>query len=299
MTKLLDIVREDFKAAKKSFEEKEFDSANVLANRLMGNVLYGTPKHLILIGFVLKELAIDALRFGAEGEPADKLKSARIECISALESAIEEDINLKDVWESYYEYEKEARAVYLTKAEKEAYKEAADFTNAALKHLLEAYLLPEDSLTKDSLMVVKGVLHEATRLARTHWIERKDFLVVGLLSALDRLFDFAVTEASTSREGLDRAALKQRIAPIQASIRQTLEGWETASYDDLLPRISDAVCDLTLDWRRCFVRFLELPRASVAREDRRIPLPDEAKKKLGKTLAEALEKDLHPPKKKK
>jgi hypothetical protein len=288
MANLYEVTRADFTAAKAAFDSGDFQQMNVYSNRLMSNVLFGEDNLYVLPGFFMKNIAIEFIRVGGDSTIGRELRPKAQAFISKLKDAFKEQIDLTAIWESYFEYDKATRKLHMTEVERKAYKENAAFTDEALDYLLREFLFDGNSLFLENNLVLKGILIEADRLVRNHGVGSKHSVMVCLLIALDRFYEYARMECTSPREGLNRQALEQILTPFIDGLKRFHEEKSQAPFE----AATELLCKIILDWRRCFIRYMELGKPSMA-EEGKIKLPIEARKKIGETIAQALQKDLN------
>jgi hypothetical protein len=281
MSELYEIVRQDFAAAALACNEGEYSLMNVYSNRLMGNCVFGDRKEFGLIGYFLKEIAIDFLKLGTSSESQNALKPIASALISKLNAALKPELDLASAWDGYFAYVDSSRKLFVTDVEKKTYRDDKAFTASAVSTLARQFLRDE-ALFQESGQLLKGILSECERLIRNHGAEDRDIVFSCLVTALDRLTDYLKLGSPINQD-----AFKSAITPYL--IRLT--DWTAANEGAPFSIASDILSDVLLEWRRSFVRYTEIGRVT-ATEERKIELPLEAKKRLGDTIAEALKKDL-------
>jgi len=288
MTNVYEVTRADFTAAKAAFDSGDFQQMNIYSNRLMGNVLFGGPKLYVLPGFFMKNLALEFIRIGGESTIGQSLRPKADVFVSKLKDAFKEDIDLAAVWKSYFDYNEGSRKLHMSEVERIMYKDNIAFTGEAIDHLLKEFLFDGSSLFLEGNLLLKGILIEADRLVRNHGVDETHAIMLCLLIALDRFYDYARTACTSPREGLNSEVLKGVLAPFVDRIR----GFHEVKSEPPFSAATEILCDIVLEWRRYFIRYMELGKPSVA-EESKVKLPIEARKKIGETIAQALQKDLN------
>jgi len=288
MADIYEICRQDFTAARLAFEERDFRLLNILGNRSMSNVLFGNGKDdniLALPGFFLKDVALDFLTLKDETRIADLYRTAR-DSIERIDEAFKRELDLAEFWSTFSKYSNDARGAGRTVAEGKAYKDNLAFTSQAFSILMST-VVDKDLVFQQHSMVIKGFLYEADRIIRCHGADDTDFLTTLLMRCADWLNDYYRQAFSSGQGVIDLERVKGKLLPLLESIKQ----WRDEKEKSPFKNASTILCNAIVEWRRCFVLYLERSRVS-AEAERRIELPVEAKKRIGETIADALQKDL-------
>jgi hypothetical protein len=285
MAEIFDICRQDFTAAKLAFEERDFRLLNILGNRLMSNVLFGSQdeKLLALPGFFIKDVALDFLK---DDTKLDELHRIAKVSIGQVDEAFKRDFDLARFWSVFLKYWNDVRKTNLTATERKAYKDNAAFTVQAMSFLSNE-LFKDDFVFQENSLIIKGVLQELDRIVRCHGADDSDIILGLLLRVIDWINDY-YRQAFSSAQGVVNVELvKSQLSPLLEAVKE----WRATK--EILPFTngSTILCDAILEWRRCFIRYLERGRLSPEAE-RRIELPLDTKKRIGDTIAEALQRDV-------
>lgn len=287
-----EITREDFAAACEVFNSKNFELMNVFSNRLMSNAVFGEPDDHIyaVIGFFLKDLALDFAKVGKESSISEEMQPFANLFLEGLDDAFKEQFDLKAAWEGYQKYVDSTRRLRMTDAEKASYKDNPEYTNRILGFLVNKILKSEEAIFHENSQAFKGIAGEAERLLKAHGILSKDLVLVSLISAMDRLYDYARFSCVSGSGQINLDLFKERIGPFVQEIAQFYEN-SNLSAEASYKAGSKILIKLIQEWRLYFVKFTELLRVGGS-EERRIEIPMEAKKKIGETISQALRKDL-------
>jgi hypothetical protein len=289
VNEVYDVIRQDFAVVQATCGQGDYLQMNIYSNRMVANSAFGGHNHYGIIGFFLKNLAIDFLKLAQNSESQNALKPFANAFIAKLSDALRPEIDMAQVWEGYFAYTESARKLFLTPAERQVYKDKKSFTAAAFSILSEE-LLNGGRLFDERGQVTKGFLNESERIIRNHGAEERELVFNVLIVALDRLLDYVKYECSSTGP----ECIKSTLLPMTKRITEWTKGTERLPYDFA----SEILAAILFEWRLFFVRYFELGRA-VTPDERKIELPPEAKKRLGNTIAEALRKDLSPSKERK
>jgi hypothetical protein len=287
MAELFDISRQDLAAAKAAFEERDFRLMNILANRLMSNVLFGSEgeKIFALPGFFLKDMALDFINLRDETGLNDLHKIAKTS-IAQVEEALKRDLDLASFWSAYLKYWNDTRKVNMTAAERKNYKDNAAFTSRAVSFLSKE-LFEGDSVFLENSLVIKGFLQEMDRISRCHGADDREMVLCLMVKAIDWVNDYYRLACLSAQGVVNSECIKTKLSPFLERIKRWRDEQEEAPYKNA----SDILCDSILEWRRYYIVYLERGRLSPEAE-RRIELPLDTKKRIGDTIAEALQKDI-------
>lgn len=287
MDEIYKVLREDFAAVKGAFDEGDFAQMNICSNRIMANALFGDQSAYALPGFFLKELATELLKGSVSPGLDKKIRPFAKKFISEIEEAFTPDVDFQRLWGCYSSYIQKTRKLSISAVEKKSYTDNPTFTHQALSRLVQEVFSGE-VLFHERGVILKSIIIEADRLIRNHSIQDRDLVLICLFQALDRLndyFRFACT--STGGGTVYSECMKSYLTPFM----ERFKNWYDNPEDSPYPSGSDLLCEIILEWRRMFIRYQELGQATE-KQGQRIELPPEAKKRIGDTIAEALQKDL-------
>jgi hypothetical protein len=279
---IYDVIRQDFAAATTAFNESDFSQVNLYANRLMANVLFGTTKEYGLVGFFLKNLAIEFLKTEEDSELRKNLRPLGTSFISKMNEALKPDLDLQRIWEAYFVFAEASRKLSMTPVEQRVYRDNKAFTEQAFSFLTRE-LYTHGAVFHEHGLVSKAVIVEAERIIRVHGGEEKHLVLFSLFQALDRLIDYIRIACSSSGP----ETFKSTVSPWLDRINAWCQAGENLPY----LQATDILSDIVWEWRRLFMGYMEMGRVSTS-EERKIELPLEAKKRLSNTIAQALQKDL-------
>ena len=286
MTEVYEATRQDFAAARAAFDDSDFQQMNICSNRLMANVLFGDEKLYAVPGFFMKNLAIEFVRGGVDSTLARDLRPIAEAFIAKIDKAFQPEVDLHLIWDAYFEYTENTRKLHMTPGERKTYRDNKAFSSRAFSYLASE-LLAGEALFHEHGFGLKAFMTEADRIVRNHGVEKKDVVLLALIVALDRLNGYIRVACSSASEGQNMDCVKSLLAPFVDRIKSWHERPEDLPYADA----TGTLCDIILEWRKYFLRHLEPGRVAVS-EQQQIELPADAKKRIGDTIAQALQKDL-------
>lgn len=279
-TQISQIIQQDVKAAYSAFQNDDFRLVNIYANRIMTNSIFDKKPHLTLIGFFLKEVARIHDRMKAYKDLTTFATAKSIGDTYIKTVNVESGIN--KFWEEYDNFYNRIRKYEQDKYEKESYKDNTEFTHLTFRWLLDRLNKDRAVLFNHNNQFVRGILTEMDRIFRAHGGDRVDLYAFSLLRALelysgyinyfskDERNEFITKSMFTYIDDIVKTMSKDHVDPTDVTI--------------LLRRI-------ILDWRVCYIRFMERPRL-VPIEEKKVPITEETKKRISKSVEKALEEEV-------
>lgn len=279
-TEVSRIIEQDVKAAYSAFRNDDFRLMNIYANRIMTNAIFDEKPQLTLIGFFLKEMSriYDRMKAYKDLTPFATAKSIGDTYIKSIN--VESEI--KEFWEEYNNFYDRIRKYEQDEYEKESYKDNAEFTHLTFRWLIERLNKDKDVLFNHNNQFVRGIVTEMDRIFRVHGGDRVDLYAFSLLRALefysgyidylskDERNEFIAKSMFAYIDDITKTFFKEEVDPEEVAV--------------LLRRI-------ILDWRVCYIRFMEKPRL-VPMEEKPVPITEETKKRISKSVEKALEEEV-------
>ncbi len=280
---LFKVILEDIAVADTVFTMDDFETMNILGNRIMSGAQFGDDPRLALTGFFVKQVALAYLELKAHFP--SRLSTAKPVGRDYLDTLhdFSETVGQDDLWQNYFNFADLMRHDLISDAERKAYSENQDFTAFTFSRLVD-YLSKEREMLLDSRSVLlKGILNEIGRIYNVYGGRLREIYILCLIIALDRYFDYFRVRYGTPSGEVDGDALKGLVFPYIDKIIKA-----TTSEKELNPElVGEIMLNLVKDWRLFFIQYMELsPRTSK----RSIELPEESKRKLSEALGKALER---------
>lgn len=279
-TQISQIIQQDVKAAYSAFQSDDFRVMNMYANRIMANSIFDEKPQLTLIGFFLKEVSRihDRLKAYKDLTAFATAKSIGDTYIKTVN--VESGIN--EFWEEYDNFYNRIRKYEQGKYEKESYKDNTEFTHLTFRWLLERLNEDRDVLFNNNNQFVRGILTEMDRIFRVHGGDRVDLYAFSLLRALELYSGYIEYFSKDERREFITKSMFTYIDDII----------KTMSKDHVDPtEITILLRRIILDWRVCYIRFMERPRL-VPIEGEKVPITEETKKRISKSVEKALEEEV-------
>jgi hypothetical protein len=290
MSNSFEVIKSDFNMASVAFNSGNYELMNIFANRLMSNALFGDNKLYSMYGVFIKEVAIDFLFL--EKSVVEKIvphgKKFFNEILPLLDST---KIDVTKIWDIYYEYIKETRKFFILDVEKKNYLEDPEITRGMINYIFNEMLKTNENLLDENSVILKGFLNELVRLINVYGISQRDVIIFILIRVFDRYFDYAIFSSTSQSKGIDKELLDKKISPFMDRIRELYNISDKKEYSALTPIASELICDIIIEWRKYFIKYLEIGRIAQ-KESRKIELSEDSKKKISETIATALQKDI-------
>ncbi len=287
MSELEKVIGEDLKAAIAAFKEDSYDTANVLANRIMSNAIFAQNNRIFLPGFFLKDVAF---HFGLLKVRSSSVafSTAKSHGFTFVESLVKQfpTFDEKDLWSHFLEYNEKMRHFELTDWENKSYSVNTKFASESFKWLLTYLQQNKQALLDPRNFLIKGIINEMNRIYRVHSAELRDFANLYLIIALDRNYDYICRIWNRPDIRLiDEQEVQKFVYPaVDKIISLSLQEFNVSDLDAEL-------WILVKKWRESFILYGELLSPAVALQ-KGIEIPEELKKKLSDSLTKTLENQM-------
>ncbi len=287
---LFEIIKADFAAAAAALNARNHETLNLLANRLMANTVYGeeTDRKYALPAFFLKEIMPKFRGLEEKSPIAEKMQLDAEKLVKELDRLFTEELDLASIWQSYHQFVDSTRKTEQSLVENEDYEEDPDFTARAITYLVQTVMTLE-IVNEERGNVFLGIRNETGRLVRAHGIHIVDLITLCHLTALHRLYEY-VSFVCSSPSGFDSKRVDTWMGPFLDDVKKFQTETHQKDASEPYSHGSEILCSLIYEWRLCFIKYFELARQPGGVQERRIELPEEAKQKIGETVAEALKK---------
>jgi len=281
LTDISEIIEQDVKAAYSAFKNDDFTDMNVFANRIMSNAMLSEDSRLILVGFFLKEIAriygpIKARKELSTFTTAKSLGDAYIRSIT-LKATINE------LWKQYHQFFDRVRRHRLDEYEKQSYRENVEFTRFVFRWLIEKLSKDRNTLFNENNQFIRGILNEMDRILNIHGGELVDLYAWSLAKALELYYGYVDYFGKDKRRGV----IEKSVFPYIDNMAKTLLQDEVDSKEVTL-----LLQRMIVDWRICFMYFMERPRLVPIETEKKVPITEETKKKISETVSKALEEEV-------
>lgn len=279
-------IKEDLEAGIEAFRNDSFDFVNMIANRIMANAVFGTDTRIFLPGFFLKEIAstFGVLKTKKEAVAYSTAKSHGFKYVESLKKSLPSLDEVK-LWNEFYALADKMREFEMSELENGSYSDNIEFTKDSFSWLLQHLKKNMDLLFDSNNLLFKGTLNEMERIFRVHSGELPDIVLISLIKALDRYYEYVSRAHRKSDKRIDEDIIKSKIFPyidrIEKSYKRELE----------IEEVDKILWELVKSWRELYIQYMELPGTRLTFE-KGIELPAELKKKLSESITKTLEKKM-------
>lgn len=287
MSELEKVITEDIKAAIAAFKDDSYDTANVLANRIMSNATFGQNPKMFLPGFFLKDVAFHfgLLKARSPSVAFSTAKSYGYTFVEGL-SKVLPNLDEKELWSKFLACNEKIRPYEYTDWENKSYSINTKFTSDSFKWLLTYLKENKNVLLDPRNFLIKGIINEMGRIYRVHSAELKDFVTMHLVIALDRNYAYVcrIWDRPDIRL-IDERVVKDFVFPaVDRIVALSSKEFKLEDFDVEL-------WALVKKWRASFILYGELLSSAVALQ-KGIEIPEELKKKLSESLTKTLENQM-------
>lgn len=285
----LDIIIQDIEVALKSIDKKDYGFINIIGNRVLSNIMFFDDKSSFLSGIFLKEISLTLIRTQSV-ENFDEIISLSNESIESLKKLVEKHENdYSKYWKIYYNFEKKTRCYLQNESENESYNENFEYSDIVIEKMFELIKENKDYLFKEKSLFLHGIHNELARTLNNFGGSLRSYMVGNAIKVLTYLFNYANYESLSIKNEFDSEALKKKIIPY---IDELIDIYSNIKEDkDFIDKISILILNVIIEWRKYFIFYLE-PSPKSIKEERKIDLPPESRKKIGNLITKALEKEM-------
>jgi len=275
------IIEQDIKAAHSAFSNDDFRLMNIYANRVMSNAILSDDPRLTLPGFFLKEAAriYGSIKAKKDLSTFSTAKSLGEVYLNGLKL----DSSFGEMWQRYHDFFVRVLEHDTDEHEKKSYKADPEFTNFAFRFFIEKMSEDRDILYNVNNQFLRGLLNEMDRIFRVHKGGLFELYALSLVRALELYSGYVPYYEKRRRNEIIGKSLLPYIEAISEMLREDPVDPEKVAL--LLKRI-------ILDWRLCFIHFMEAPGYIPVQEEKRVPITEETKKRISETVSKALEEEV-------
>jgi len=252
----------------------------------MTNACFFDDKYFGIIGFFLRQLALDGITANAVNntEAENLIKEQTSQFIDAILGQLNTEKDLTQLWIKYSLALAKTRPAILLEDEKKAYKSNSEFTHLIFQEAISVLFQNKKELTYLTNNLIKGVLNELNRVSRTHGVKTEDLYLHSLLIMLERIDEYVGMTI------LDKDDFKNRIEKEVLPDIEKLSSILTESNNEVV--INDFLWDLIKKWRIDYIRFLEPRRTGQPQYQGQLLANEPVKSELVDELAKGLEEEV-------
>lgn len=268
-----------------ALKRDNFDLVNIIGNRISTDSMIIKRNDLIIMGFLLKEVAIEIRRAKEINERnLTRCKDIGKKFLEGLPSLVEYDAENKQIWENYQKYKREVRKYLISDIELAVYKENPDFTKETKTILLEHLSGNKRLLTKRDNRLVDGITSEISRVINAYGFYPEDLVFYLVMKVFSSYYNYFIYDYYLEENEEEKTNKEREINSYIDKICELFSAGK--NLYDLYAGSANIIGELGIKWRAYFINFGEI-RMIV---ERGIELPSEAKKEIEEGIAEVFER---------
>jgi hypothetical protein len=283
------VLKEDLSAATEAFDRSDFTTMNILANRFMGNTVFDDSLlNYCVIGFFAKNVSLDFLRIQADEDLLKKKSKMGKTCLAELKKSLEQDVFSPILaWNAMFKYKQSMRETFTPESERGVYSENVDFVNRCFGKLTSLLKEEQEVLLMEQNLFLSGILNEMDRITRSHGMNYDHFAFFNIITAFEKLYRYLWYSAFQPNGIINREKLQRDISPYIDQIVSFRE--ENKEEAEIIATATTLISTILVSWRIQFILFMEIG-LSKQPEQKRVELPEEAKKRIMEIITQDMGK---------
>jgi len=292
-----DIIAQDLVAAIQSVRNGQTRLCHIIGNRVASNAMIRGRKNLAFLGILLREVAADLDRVGSINRKRQQsARTIAVRFLEALSSPEQDDESYtRAVWDRFAEFKREMRPYLLAAPESAAYSLNPEFTREARVVLADHLAKRREIIRAEGNRLLAGIANEMSRVINTHGSAEVDLAFYIVLRTLEQYYYYASYGSGIEDKiGSSEETFKiitGALERIAAMFGKDADG----QTDSVLKESTKIIGDFASRWRELYIDYMDMPllalQQATAQRVQGIEIPEETKKKLGKAIEKALEKE--------
>ncbi len=284
----LEMLTKNIEVATLSFRTDDFQTMNIIGNRIMSDSVFGETMDFSLFGFFIKQTALNYLNLRPVLSDPDFLDAKLVgeKYLDTL-SSTSRVIDKVQLWADFHESNIQIIQYSASDADKkikEIYGDNPQITENVRHWLIELLSNEREILVNAKNNFIKGITNELQRVGLSYGYQVGETIIFSCLTALDRYYEYLMFSHTTENGEIDTETVNTIVFPYIDKIKQ-ISSSSKMNYDDVTIFLSQ----LIKAWRECFIYYSELPRKVI---EKPIELTKESKKKLSEVVSKALQKEI-------
>lgn len=290
MNAVIKVLQKDISAAIEYLDQEKFDRVGMSATSIIDNMAMVGEKKLMIYGLLLMDVADELLSVKRRNnEKLDDCKNICVKFVKNIYFLLSEENDLSLLWDNYYTFKKEVNNYSKTEVELLVYNDDnVEFTKLCTSMLIEHLEANKNLILEEDNGLLFGILNELTRVMALYGFEERDLLFYLLLRALMRYYMiFSDTDMKNIR---DIETLQDKIYPFLDRIIDILKN-DTIE----LNTESNEIIGNTLNQSSIYIinYYAGIVKSKEDNnKDKMNLIPKKSRKRIGKILEEAIEKEV-------
>ena len=193
ISNLFKVLIQDLKCSIEYFKNDNFQSMNILANRIMENCMFLDECRFFLPGIMIRDISFDYQEI-SRNIPTT-LNDAKIIGDNFLSFLLDNfSINLDDklLWENFHKYSIKIRDFQQYEPESKIYKENLQFSNHIFEKLLEFLNKNQNKMLEIDNNFFDGIINFMVRIIRNHSCNLRNIMTYIYFQSLMGLYQYIV-----------------------------------------------------------------------------------------------------------
>lgn len=203
-------ITQDLNVARQYHRQKDFKLLGEMGDRIMNNLLLGEQKHMMIIGYMIKEVSEEFITIREE-DPVrlNGCMDAGEKFIRDLTSTISDEFHPQIVWEHYQNYKIKIVEFIPTEVELMVYRKDVQFTSQTSLKLMK--LLDENRalLLDDYNNLLQTISDEQKRVINIYGFTKTDLIFYMCLKAFHQYYLYLL--ASKMTRGLEGESIADKV----------------------------------------------------------------------------------------
>lgn len=261
MDPIIKAIKQDLTAALQYFRTRNFEFLGKMGDRVMSNLLIAQEKDLMIMGYLVKEVAREFISIKEE-DPVrlNGCMDAGKQFIQDMLDSIPSEGKLDPavVWEDYYNYKKKIVEFIPTDVELAVYEKDPEFAGMASQRLKQILDENRGLLLEDHNNLLRGLLDEQRRIINIYGFEKTDLMFYILLRAFLEYYWYMLAFKMVNK--LEGEAISDKIYYYVDKITKLPVGFEEMSR-----KSSEILGELGYQTRTFYIENMD-PEKTIRRE---------------------------------
>ncbi|MHA1799953.1 MAG: hypothetical protein ACTSVY_16010 [Candidatus Helarchaeota archaeon] len=246
-------------------------------------------KENTIIAAILKDIIVNIFRIEGNLDEIEIIKGKTINLVNYfIEELKKNSLTYDNIWIKYHYFFEETRELYLLPYEKEEYKENRVFSEKITMFCVNILIEELNHIDQQSLLPY-GVVNEISRVYTTHGSKVDQLILKILVTYYGRYLEYIKYILGYSDKIINN--IENKFNYIKNELKNVLSLYiEKGSLNRY--ESSELLYEICSEWRKMFIRYMDIVPFFSKRREEKIDLPDEAKDKIKKMVEEITFKEL-------
>ncbi len=221
-----EIIGQELNICADLLDNEDFNTLNIIGNRILENCLFSSDYRLFLPGLLIKELSLAYSNLFSSKEPKafQTAKLIGIEFINYLKEFLKSDLDETLLWSKYHIFNIKIQEYFQSEPEKRYYETNIDFSSNVLINLINFLKNNQEVLYEEYNQILVTIISTLDRVFRVHSGSLEFTLVDSYLKMLIRLYQYLLIkyfkEGKIDKENLKGELDKHLIYIFEVGIKE-------------------------------------------------------------------------------